>query len=126
MVRATRAAVSRIDLRPLRGREDLVQVAIAAEGARPDVDEGDAAVGDSGSKGGCRPLIFTAFRRAGQLLFESAQAVEDLKYSSQRVAGSSDAYRAGNSIPADAHDPRPARRKQTSHWSKTPSTRQEH
>ena len=46
VVRATRAAVSGIDLRPLRGREDLVQVAIAAEGARPDVDEGDAAVGE--------------------------------------------------------------------------------
>ena len=43
VVRTTRAAVSSIELRPLAGREDLVQVAIAAEGARPDVDEGDAA-----------------------------------------------------------------------------------
>ena len=43
MVRPTGAAVARIDLRPLVGREDLVQVAIAAESARPDVDEGDAA-----------------------------------------------------------------------------------
>ena len=44
MVGAAGAAVAGVDLRPLRGREDLVQVAVAAEGARPDVDEGNAEV----------------------------------------------------------------------------------
>ena len=43
VVGAAGAAVCGADRRPLRGREDLVQVAIAAEGARPDVDEGNAA-----------------------------------------------------------------------------------
>ena len=43
MIAGTRSMISRVERRPLSGREDLVQVAIAAEGARPDVDEGDAA-----------------------------------------------------------------------------------
>ena len=43
MVRTTRAAVSGIDLRPLAGREDLVEAAVAAVLAGAHVDEGDAA-----------------------------------------------------------------------------------